>query len=233
MAIVQLAQEHVGRCLGPWAARGQACLAGAVQHLARVAMVPPLSSQDAETLADNYAEAGWEADDAALRALESVAPTQEADNIATLREDREAVVAALRAFYAPRLEREALALQALLPAGPPPSRKPEDADTVLFIDGLRMDVAHRLAGLLDDKGAEVRLSWRWTGFPSVTATCKPLASPAASRLRGAEAAEGFEPLAASNSKRAAREFFLRGDSRINGNMIHAGDGDFGVAFVGA
>jgi hypothetical protein len=37
----------------------------------------------------------------------------------------------------------------------------------------------------------------------------------------------------SNSKRAAREFFLRGDSRINGNMIHAGDGDFGVAFVGA
>jgi hypothetical protein len=27
-------------------------------------------------------------------------------------------------------------------------------------------------------------------------------------------------------------FFCGGDSRINGNMIHAGDGDFGVAFVG-
>jgi hypothetical protein len=69
---------------------------------------------------------------------------------------------------------------------PPPSRKPEDADTVLFIDGLRMDVARRLAGLLDDKGAEVKLGWRWTGFPSVTATCKPLASPAASQLHGAD-----------------------------------------------
>jgi hypothetical protein len=45
--------------------------------------------------------------------------------------------------------------------------------------------------------------------------------------------EKVEPHRASNSKRAAREFFLRGDSRINGNMIHAGDGDFGVAFVGA
>jgi hypothetical protein len=44
---------------------------------------------------------------------------------------------------------------------------------------------------------------------------------------------GFAALLTSNSKRAAREFFLRGDSRINGNMIHAGDGDFGVAFVGA
>jgi hypothetical protein len=36
----------------------------------------------------------------------------------------------------------------------------------------------------------------------------------------------------SNSKRVARDFFSWGDSRINGNMIHAGDGDFGVAFVG-
>jgi hypothetical protein len=208
MSIVQLAQEHVERCVGPWVLRGQACLAVAVQHLARVALVPPLSAQDPQTLADKYAEIGWEADDAALRALESVAATQEAENIATLQADREAVVAALRALYAPRLEREALALQALLQAGPPPSRTPADADTVLFIDGLRMDVAHRLAGLLDDKGAEVKLSWRWTGFPSVTATCKPLASPAASRLHGAEAAEGFEPLA-SDDKRATHSVLMR------------------------
>jgi hypothetical protein len=208
IAIVQLAQEHVGRCVGPWAARGQACRAAAVQHLARLAMAPPLLAQDPVTLADKYAETGWEADDAALHALEAVAATQEADNIATLQEDREAVVAALRALYAPRLEREALALQALLPAGPPPPRKPEDADTVLFIDGLRMDVAHRLAALLSDKGAEIKLGWRWTGFPSVTATCKPLASPAASRLHGGEAAEGFEPLA-PDDKRATHSVLMR------------------------
>ena len=97
---------------------------------------------------------GWEADDAALRALEAVAARPEADAIATLQEDREAVVAALRALYAPRLEREALTLQALLPAGAAAIAEPEDADTILFIDGLRMDVAHRLAGLLSDKGAE-------------------------------------------------------------------------------
>jgi hypothetical protein len=148
------------------------------------------------------------ADDAALRALEAVAARPEADAIATLQEDRDAVVAALRALYAPRLEREALELQALLPVGPPPSQKPEDADTVLFIDGLRMDVAHRLAGLLNDKGAEVTLKWRWTGFPSVTATCKPLASPAASRLRGADTAEGFEPLA-PDAKRATHVVLMR------------------------
>jgi len=205
---VQLAQDHAERCDGPWAARGQARLAMAVQHLARLAAAPPLIAQDAETLADRYAETGWEADDAALRALEAVAARPEAEAIATLQEDRDAVVAALRALYAPRLEREALALQALLPAGPPPSQKLENADTVLFIDGLRMDVAHRLARLLTERGSEVKLGWRWTGFPSVTATCKPLASPAADRLRGAETAEGFEPLA-PDAKRVTHAVLMR------------------------
>jgi len=204
----RLAKEHAERCEGPWAARGQARLAEAVQYLARLAVIPPLPAQDAEAMADTYAETGWEADNAALCALEAVAPRQEADAIATLQEDRDAVVAALRALYAPRLQREALALQALLPAGPPPSQKPAESDAVLFIDGLRMDVAQRLAALLRQRGAVVDFGWRWTGFPSVTATCKPLASPAAGRLRGAETAEGFEPLA-PDGKRATHAVLMR------------------------
>jgi hypothetical protein len=179
-----------------------------VQHLARLAVIPPLSAQDAEALADTYAESGWEADNAALCALEAVAPRQEADAIATLQEDRGAVVVALRALYAPRLQREALALQALLPAGPPPSQKPVESDAVLFIDGLRMDVAQRLAVLLRQQGAVVDFGWRWTGFPSVTATCKPLASPSAARLHGAETADGFEPLA-PDGKRATHSVLMR------------------------
>jgi hypothetical protein len=208
LAVTDLAREHAERLDGPWAARGQARLAAAVQHLAHLAVVAPLPTQDAETLAERYAECGWEADDAALRALEAVAPTQDADALTTFQEDREAVVAALRALYAPRLEREALALQTLLKAGVPPSRKPADADTVMFVDGLRMDLAHRLAALLNDKGAEVEFGWRWTGLPSVAATCKPLASPAAIRLRGAEIAEGFEPLA-PDAKRATHSVLMR------------------------
>lgn len=56
-----------------------------------------------------------------------------------------------------------------------------------------VDLGHRLAALLREQGAVVELGWRWTGLPSVTATCKPLASPAAGRLRAAPTAEGFEP----------------------------------------
>jgi len=207
-AVVRLAAEHSERCQGPWAARGEARLAEAVQHLARLAAIPPLPAHDAEGLAEAYAVTGWEADDAVLRALEAVAPRPDAGAIATLQEDRDAVVAALRALYAPRLEREALALQALLPSGLPPSQKPVESDAVLFIDGLRMDVAQRLAALLRAQGAMVELGWRWAGFPSVTATCKPLASPAAARLHGAETAEGFEPLA-PDGKRATHPVLMR------------------------
>ena len=207
-AVTRLAAQHGDRCEGPWAARGQARLAMAVRCLARLANTPPLASQTADSLAEAYATSGWEADDAALRALEAVAPRPEDGAIATLQEDRAALVAALRALYAPRLQREAQALQALLPAGMPPSGPPAESDAVLFVDGLRMDIAHRLAALLRAEGASVDAGWRWTGFPSVTATCKPLASPAATRLRGAETAEGFEPLA-PDGKRATHAVLMR------------------------
>ena len=207
-AVTRLAVQHGGRCDGPWAARGQARLAATVRCLARLANAPPLPTQSADSLAEAYAADGREADDAALRALEAVAPLADDAAIATLQEDRTAVVAALRALYAPRLQREAQELQALLPAGMPPSRLPAESDAVLFVDGLRMDISCRLAALLRAQGASVATDWRWTGFPSVTATCKPLASPAAARLRGAETAEGFEPLA-PDGKRATHAVLMR------------------------
>lgn len=207
-AVARLAAEHAERCEGPWAARGEARLAEAVQHLARLATILPLPAQDAEGLAEAYVATGWEADDAVLRALETIAPRPDTGAIATLQEGRAAVVAALRALYTQRLQREPLALQALLPSGIPPSQEPDESDAVLFIDGLRMDVANRLAVLLRAQGAVVDLGWRWAGFPSVTATCKPLASPAATRLCGAETAEGFEPLA-PDGKRATHSVLMR------------------------
>src|SRR5260370_23365419 len=44
----RFAAEHAERCEGPWAARGQARLAEAVQHPARLAGLPPLPAQAAD-----------------------------------------------------------------------------------------------------------------------------------------------------------------------------------------
>jgi hypothetical protein len=71
-----------------------------------------------------------------------------------------------------------------------------------------MDLAQRLGALLRDAGAKVDIGWRWTGFPTVTATCKPLASPAAGRLRGGDAAEAFEPQTA-DGRRVVQSVLLR------------------------
>jgi hypothetical protein len=46
----------------------------------------------------------------------------------------------------------------------------------------------------------VEVGWRWTGFPTVTATCKPLASPAADRFKGGDAADTFEPQSADGRR---------------------------------
>jgi hypothetical protein len=183
--VLRLASVHGQRRDGPWAARGKAPLAHAVVHLAGVAAAPSLPSDNALALVEAYAAEGWRADWAALAAL-AAAPAQE---------DRAAVVAALRSIYWPWLEEGAVALQKTGRALPPPERAAAEANSVIFVDGLRMDLAQRLAGDLRDAGAAVELKWRWAGFPTVTATCKPLASPVAARFSGAEATMDFAPVA--------------------------------------
>lgn len=204
--VTRLAKIHAPRAAGPWAARGHARLAAAIVQIARLAASPALPSQDAVSLAAAYAASGWQADDAAMQALAAVAPG--AGHLDSLAADRAGVALTLRALYAPRLAREAETLQALLPQGPPRSPAPAETEAVLFVDGLRMDLAHRLSALLHRAGATVEVGWRWTGFPSVTATCKPLASPAAPRLHGGDDAETFEPLAA-DGRRATTPVLLR------------------------
>ena len=137
-------------------------------------------------MASAYSDTGWKADWCSLAALVATAPTPELGARGTAAEDRVAVVAALHALYLPRLEREASILQQLLHPGVPPPRTPGQADT-LVRRWTSNGIAQRLAMLLRTAGAPVKLAWRWTGFPTATATCKPLASPAADRFHGGTA----------------------------------------------
>jgi hypothetical protein len=144
-----------------------------------------LPAHDAQVLAETYLADGWKADWAALRALD----------IARTGEDRDAVTAALRAVYLPWLDAGATALQKLasdgevrfaLPSTPP---SPLARAALLFVDGLRMDLAQQLGALLRARGTTVQVSCAWSGFPTVTATCKGLASPAAGVLAAASSGD--------------------------------------------
>jgi hypothetical protein len=187
-AVLALESDHARRRGTVWAKRGEAKLAEVVQHLAVIATAAALPANDAVAIADAYTAEGWKVDAAALRALD----------IARTGENRDAVTATLRAVYLPWLDAGAAALQSLaeqnkIPFAQPatPSAPPESA-VLIFVDGMRMDIAHRLADVLRAEGAQAKLHWRWSGFPTVTATCKPLVSPAVGAF-GAGAVENLAP----------------------------------------
>lgn len=168
--------DHAARRNTVWARLGQAPLALALEHLTRLAQLttqaPPTGT--VEAIAAWYTETGWQADHAALQVLAEVDQPS----------DLAAVSAALSVVYAPWLADTAMALQAAI--GPAanagtyaasPAPKPAAGDVVMFVDGLRLDVAHRLADWLNGANHTVELTTSFAALPTVTATAKPVVVP--------------------------------------------------------
>jgi hypothetical protein len=65
---------------------------------------------------------------------------------------------------------------------------------VFFVDGLRYDAGRKLAATLLKSGMKVELGSAWTAVPSVTASGKVLASPAAVFAIGEPDSLDFEPI---------------------------------------
>ncbi|WP_095085225.1 BREX-1 system phosphatase PglZ type B [Mesorhizobium sophorae] len=175
--IQSLEITHAWRRDTVWGRRGQAPLAYALAQLALVADAKALPAHDGAALAEAYAEDGAQIDRAAMAAL-AAAPREL---------DRVAVTAALRVTYLPWLDDGAHALQELVRIGKVRLSVPSPATgatTILFVDGLRMDLAQELVRVLSEEGLAPQLRWCWSGFPTVTATCKPLVSPVAQRMSG-------------------------------------------------
>lgn len=195
-AAVLAAEEAHGLRRGwLWARRGEAPLARALEHLARLALdsahLP--AGADAQALARSYAEGAWRVDQAALLALGAVSTTA----------DLQAVGAAVRALYLPWLHGAAERFQQALRAGRPPRehRAPEPGQSLctVFVDGLRYDVAARLRERLEGLG-QVDLGFGWTSLPSVTASGKPWCSPVAHRVAGNREDLEFQPRVAGQDQ---------------------------------
>lgn len=172
--------DQGGRQLWVWAKLGRAPLASALEHLAALASATskPLGGADLQGVANAYVESGWKADWAALQALAS----------AQAPDDRPIVESVVKAVYVPWLTDAARAFQDLLGEHAAnyrtePLPDPEPGTVRVFIDSLRMDIAHRLASRLRDGGMSGEIGWRMTALPTVTSTAKPAVMPIASSLR--------------------------------------------------
>lgn len=194
--VLELEARHGVRRGWVWARLGWSAWAKALEPLARLARAVEASARG-RTLAAaaaEYAESGWRCDAAAMEALACFRSGPEAALV-------EQVV---RALYEPWLEASARHFQSLLASDPKAAREAvtvtlAEAETcLLFVDGLRLDLAGKLAALLEERSMKVTLGWRMAALPTVTATAKPAAAPVGNGIRGGDGAD-FTPLVATRS----------------------------------
>ena len=174
--LLRLEDAHKVRRGYVWAELGWTPLVLALEHLAELAHVTAVgpTASTVESIADWYASAGWRADWAVLAALDEV--DRQADMMA--------VECAIAAVYKPWADACARSLQTAIgpvanagtyAATSPPS--PESGDVVVFVDGLRLDVAHRLNERFAGSGLESDFTTGLAALPTVTQTSKPALIP--------------------------------------------------------
>ena len=170
-----LEEEHGHRRDWVWARLGQAPLARALEHLVRMATMSAnsLAGVDVASIAQAYAESGWQVDAAMMSALAEVKSSQDAS----------ALRGPIRVLYGPWLEASATAFQRTILGNPTanyvagPIETPEPGTCILFSDALRHDLAQRLVGQLTEAGFACDLGWVLAALPTVTATAKPALIP--------------------------------------------------------
>lgn len=179
--VKRLEKEHGERRQWVWASLGCSPLAKALGHLSELARATEktLGGTTITAFAEAYSEWGWKADAEVLSALAAI---EKPDDVA-------AVKSAVGSLYRDWLEASTLAFQKVVLAGDvsktyPVERLAEwpEGTCLLFSDGLRLDIGHRLAARLEDRGVSCELSWRLSALPGVTSTAKPAVSPVSDLL---------------------------------------------------
>lgn len=196
--IVELDAEHKERRGWVWAQLGESPCAVALEPLGRLAKAArtALGGVTAEAMAADYAASGWCCDRAAMEALTAIKAGGQ----------NGLVTKVVRVLYEPWLDRSARRFQELLSApGVDPVKlttavSAERDTCVVFADGLRFDVGAVMQERLEAQGFRVRMSHRIAPFPTVTATAKPVASPAHGACAGKPDADDFAPAIAANGQ---------------------------------
>lgn len=202
--VLQLEKEHGMRRRHPWRALGQSAHAVALEPLSRLAELCRQSpgAPTAEAFGEYYALEGWRVDAAALDTMAAVGSDDQ----------NGPVLRAMRAIYLPWLETTARQLQTLL-GGATVKNRLEPAEkkagrVLLFADGLRLDVARRLAQRLKERGFDCGEDWTWSTIPSVTATAKPAVSVLHDGVHGGDECDEFTTLLNATGQRLTHDRFI-------------------------
>ncbi len=227
--ISELDKSHRERRKLVWVELGESPLALALRHLSILSEITSnsMTAGSAKELASSYAGTGWKADASVLHSL-SFAETED---------DLQAVTTAIRSVYMPWVEDSSRYLQEEVeksgyPNAPLLSRKKrsvEKGECILFVDGLRYDLAQHLTELLTRKGYKVSEKASWVALPSVTATGKSAVSPVWEFIEGGEANSDFEPVVKETGQSLKGGYHLKKLLAANGWTVlgksESGDGN--------
>ena len=220
-AVTGLERKHGERRTWVWARLGLAPMAAILQPLGSLATAAQraLGGTEPTDVADAYLERGWQAD---LGAWQAVAASPVADEAC--------VAAAVRYLLQPWLDDSARAFQAALERAPlpgdggQPAVDAEDDGCLVFVDGLRFDLAQRLAERMEGRGFRVELGRRWAALPTVTGTGKPAVTPVAGEIEGDTLGQAFAARMKVGGKPADAPA-LRAAMAATGYQILGGDGN--------
>ena len=217
--IIDTENEHAVRRHSVWAELNEAPLAVALKSLATLATVTKqsLASGTMSDMAAAYQTIGWTADAAALEALTN----------AQKPEDFKAVEAVLQTIYLPWIDEAAGHLQTQVMTGKYPQgiatdpklSEPQSGECMVFVDGLRFDLAKQLEARLQQDGYAVGSVAIWAALPSVTATAKPAISPVRHLVRGQEVNSDFEPSVAATEQSLKGGYHLKKLLKDNGWQV--------------
>ena len=198
-AVTALEKTHGKRRGWVWARMGLSPMAGVLGPLSRLAegAGTVIGGSTPDEVAAAYLDRGWQADAAAWEAI-AATPTA----------DEPLIKAAVHHLLRPWLEDSARAFQEAVERSPLPVRGEQplveagEDGCVLFADGLRYDLGHRLGERLEGRGCRVTLKHRWAAAPTVTATAKPAVTPVAGSVIGEALGEYFVPKLEKSDKPA-------------------------------
>lgn len=222
-AIADLEKQHGERRGWVWSRMGLSPLANALEHLRTLAehTASPLVGDSPSAIASAYVKSGYRADDAVLRALACVKTD----------EDVAAVHAAIRTTYLGWLDDSARNFQSAARKWPlPDSSQLKDAmvtaepgQCLLFVDGLRYDVAQRLLSKAHERQLTFTEGYRWAALPTVTPTAKPAVSPAAEMVLGEQAGEYFCPVLSEAGRPVTAERLRESITQSGYQVLHGLD----------
>jgi hypothetical protein len=223
LALIDLGKKHGERRAWVWARMGLSPLALALEHLKTLAdnTSLALAGDSPDAIGSSYTKTGYLTDNAVLRALAAV---KSAD-------DQEAVHDAIRAVYVSWLDDTARNFQAAATKSPLPDKSAlkdlavsaEAGECVLFVDGLRYDVAQRLLGKAHERQLAATEGYRWAALPTVTSTAKAAVSPATAEIIGEQAGADFCPVFNDSRKPVTAERIREAVSNKGYQVLHGLD----------